>query len=197
MLQSINSYSGSNLKCSAGKRNLAPGPASISIPVPAPAPVTTPNQLTYDFGYYCEQNWIDSLNEMLSNPVVNMCSNRTAITQLLAQVAWETGNYTYINSPADGGAGLIHLLPAYWQTNAADMDILWPGNNYAGTLLTMGKNFFQSPIYAWRSVAAWFKLTNRVIPGCGFDLFNQTYDTQSRCIAGFPSNRSAPLIVST
>ena len=33
-------------------------------------------------------------------------------------------------------------------------------------------------------MAAWFKLTNRVIPGCGMDLFSQPYATVTRCIAG-------------
>jgi hypothetical protein len=196
-MQSINSFFSWNgmLKCSmGGNRNLAAAPTTSTTTAVTPTPLPV---LSYDYGYYCEQSWVDSLNEMLSNPVVNMCANRTAITQLLAQVAWETGNYTYLNSPYDGGTGLIHILPAYWAANAADMDVLWPGNNYAGTMLQMGKNFFQSPVFAWRSVAAWFKLTNRVVPGCGFDLFTQTFDTQSRCIAGFPSDRKALLSVST
>jgi len=142
---------------------------------------------------------VDYLNEMLSNPVVNICGNRTAITQLLAQVGWETANFTTQYSIVDGGAGLINLQPSNWPSNAADMDILWPGNDYFGKMLKMGKNFFQSPEYAWRSVAAWFKLTNRMFPGCGLDLFNQTFETQTRCIKGFqlPSDRKALLSVST
>ena len=76
------------------------------------------------------------------------------------------------------------MISNNWGTNAADMDKLWPGNDYAGKVRVMGKDFFQSPNYAWRSVAAWYKLTNRVIPGCGYDLFTQSYETQSRCIFG-------------
>ena len=121
---------------------------------------------------------------MLSNPVVNMCSNKTAVTQVLASVAWSTMYYSNAYDLVNGGAGLILMNPAYWWTNVADMDILWPGNDYVGKMRLMGRSFFQSPIYGWRSVAAWYKLTNRVIPGCGFDLFTQSYDTQTYCIGG-------------
>jgi len=48
----------------------------------------------FEYGYYCEQNWIDSLSEMLSNPVVNMCGKQTEITNLLAQVASESGFFS-------------------------------------------------------------------------------------------------------
>ncbi len=89
------------------------------------------------------------------------------------------------------------MIPANWSTNAADMDKLWPGNDYAGKVRSMGKSFFQSPIYGWRSFAAWYKLTNRVIPGCGLDLFNQSYDTQTRCIFGAPNDRSETLNFAT
>lgn len=68
---------------------------------------------------------------------------------------------------ADGGAGLIHMIPGNWATNAQDMDALWPGSGYAEKAASMGKNFFQTAAYGWRSVAAWFKRTNRVIGGCG------------------------------
>jgi len=46
-------------------------------------------------------------------------------------------------------------------------------------------------------MAAWFKLTNRVIPGCGFDLFTQPYETVTRCIAGNDNkkSRNEPLYV--
>ena len=79
---------------------------------------------------------------MLTSPIVNICSNKTAVTQVLAQVAWETGYYSTVYQPKDGGAGLIHMIPANWDINAADMDILWPGNDYVGKMRTMGKSFF-------------------------------------------------------
>jgi len=108
---------------------------------------------------------------MLSNPVVNICANSQKIEYLLGQVAWETAYFSTVYQPKDGGAGLIHMIPANWQINAEDMDKLWPGNNYVGKVREMGYKFFQTPVYGWRSVAAWYKLTNRVIPGCGKDLF--------------------------
>jgi hypothetical protein len=132
---------------------------------------------------------------MLSDPKVNMCNNKLAITQVLAQTAWDSGYYTSVYNYNDGGAGLIHMNYSVWALNAADMDILWPGNDYVGKLSTMGKTFFQNPTYAWRSVAAWFKLTNRVITGCGYDLFSQSYDMTTYCISGYSWDRSEPLRV--
>ena len=32
--------------------------------------------------------------------------------------------------------------------------------------------------------SARYKLTNRVVQGCGLDLFSESYDTQTRCIKG-------------
>mmetsp|Transcript_109240 Transcript_109240/g.352616 ORF Transcript_109240/g.352616 Transcript_109240/m.352616 type:complete len:227 (-) Transcript_109240:301-981(-) len=48
--------------------------------------------------------------------------------------------------------------------------------------LPWARTFFQTADYGWRSVAAWFKSTNRVISGCGSDLFDQSYQTQTKCI---------------
>ena len=130
---------------------------------------------------------------MLSDPVIGMCSNKTAITNMLAQVAWETGYYSTVYQPKDGGAGLIHMIPANWSINAADMDKLWPGNDYVGKVKTMGASFFQDSRYGWRSLAAWYKLTNRVISGCGLNLFTQSYDVQTKCIFGQNMDRSESL----
>merc|ERR1712083_86682 len=69
-----------------------------------------------------------------------------------------------------------------WVRNAQDMDGLWPGQGYAPKAAAMGKSFFQTPSYGWRSDAAWFKRTNDVIPNCGIDLFDQSFETQTRCI---------------
>ena len=85
------------------------------------------------------------------------------------------------------------MIPANWAINAADMDKLWPGNDYAGKVRTMGASFFQDSRYGWRSLAAWFKLTNRVISGCGIDLFRASYNTQTKCIFGKYVDRSEPL----
>ena len=82
------------------------------------------------------------------------------------------------------------MTPANQAINAADMDKLWPGNDYAEKLNKMGKSFFQQPETAWRSVAAWYKLTNRVIKNCGLDLFTQPYETQTRCILEYAIDRS-------
>ena len=131
----------------------------------------------YEYGNFCEDFHVEELNKMLSDPVVNMCGKTAEITNLLAQVASETGYFTTTYSSIDGSAGLIRINPANWAINADDMDKLWPGNDYAGKLKTMGKYFFQTSEYAWRSVAAWYKLTNRVIENCGLDLFTQPYET--------------------
>eukprot|EP00928_Gymnodinium_smaydae_P069860 TRINITY_DN5363_c1_g1_i1.p1 TRINITY_DN5363_c1_g1~~TRINITY_DN5363_c1_g1_i1.p1 ORF type:complete len:688 (-),score=90.02 TRINITY_DN5363_c1_g1_i1:294-2309(-) len=138
----------------------------------------------YEFGFYCTQEWTDALNEMLSDPVVGKCSDRKAIHKLLAQVAYETGYFSTVYQPRDGGAGLIHMIPGNWPVNAADMDVLFPreGQHYEQIAVAMGKDFFQSPDYGWKSVAAWFKRTNVVIPGCGLDLFDQDFEEQTRCI---------------
>ena len=40
-----------------------------------------------DYGLYCEQDWVDALNEMLMDLNINMCGNQAAISNLLALVA--------------------------------------------------------------------------------------------------------------
>ena len=40
-----------------------------------------------DYGLYCEQDWVDALNDMLLNPNINMCADKNAISYLLAHVA--------------------------------------------------------------------------------------------------------------
>jgi len=136
----------------------------------------------YEFGDYCTQEWTDALNVMLSDPAVNKCQDKDAIHKFLAQVAYETGYYSTVYQPQDGGAGLIHMIPGNWPVNAQDMDTIFPGNNYELIASAMGKDFFQSAEYGWKSVAAWFKVTNRVIPGCDKDLFDESFDEQTRCI---------------
>merc|ERR1719203_362541 len=136
----------------------------------------------YEYGHYCTQKWADALNEMLSDPLVDKCGNVEATRKLLAQVAYETAYFSTVYQPRDGGAGLIHMIPGNWVRNALDMDRLWPGQDYAPKAEAMGKSFFQTPAYGWRSVAAWFKRTNEVIPNCGIDLFDQPFETQTRCI---------------
>jgi len=122
------------------------------------------------------------LNEMLSDPVVDKCGDAEATHKLLAQIAYETAYFSTVYQPRDGGAGLIHMIPGNWVRNAQDMDDLWPGQGYAPKAAEMGKSFFQTPSFGWRSVAAWFKRTNDVIPNCGIDLFDQPFETQTRCI---------------
>lgn len=143
----------------------------------------------YEFGHYCTQEWTDALNEMLRDPVVDKCHDTDAIHKLLAQVAYETGYFSTVFQPADGGAGLIHMIPGNWVRNALDMEGLWPGNDYAPLVSVLGDTFFKTPAYGWRSVAAWFKRTNEVIPNCGIDLFDQPFETQTRCILSRVNNR--------
>jgi len=144
----------------------------------------------YEYGFYCTQAWVDALNQMLQDPVVGRCQDPEAIHKLLAQVAYETAYYSTVYQPRDGGAGLIHMIPGNWVRNALDMDALWPGHDYAASAAIMGKNFFQAPEYGWKSVAAWFRRTNEVIPGCGMDLFDRPYAEQTRCILSRVVDRS-------
>merc|ERR1719469_270314 len=73
------------------------------------------------------------------------------------------------------------------------MDCLYnSGTTYQDALATAvvagnkGADFFKNASYGWRSVAAWFKKTNKVISGCGKDLFSSdvTYETMGKCIYG-------------
>eukprot|EP00933_Yihiella_yeosuensis_P057003 TRINITY_DN564_c0_g1_i1.p1 TRINITY_DN564_c0_g1~~TRINITY_DN564_c0_g1_i1.p1 ORF type:complete len:579 (+),score=91.86 TRINITY_DN564_c0_g1_i1:72-1808(+) len=166
VLKCINDASSYWPKCDAGQSKNVVGPSG------------------YEFGFYCSNVWSKALNEMLSHPAVNKCYDRDAIHKLLAQVAYETGYFSTVYQPRDGGAGMIHMIPGNWPTNARDMDTLFPGNYYELILseMPLGKDFFQSPAYGWKSVAAWYKLTNGVIPSCGKDLFEASFQEQTRCI---------------
>ncbi|CAE7890494.1 HERC2, partial [Symbiodinium sp. KB8] len=101
------------------------------------------------------------------------------------KVAYETAYFSTVYQPRDGGAGLIHMIPGNWPINVQDMDELFPGMNYLSQFNAFAPSqfqFFQSPQYGWKSVAAWYKRTNSVIPGCGQDLFDLSYEEQTRCI---------------
>ncbi|CAE8711450.1 unnamed protein product [Polarella glacialis] len=146
----------------------------------------------YEFGFYCTDAWAATLNQMLSDRAVNKCNDREAILKLLAQVAWETGYFSTSYQPQDGGAGQIHMIPNNWEINAKDMDGLFPkpSPSHVSLVKAQSQNFFQNAEFGWKSTAAWFKTTNRVIPGCGEDLFDQTFARQSFCILGAPSDRT-------
>eukprot|EP00403_Amphidinium_massartii_P010089 CAMPEP_0178412288 /NCGR_PEP_ID=MMETSP0689_2-20121128/21940_1 /TAXON_ID=160604 /ORGANISM="Amphidinium massartii, Strain CS-259" /LENGTH=626 /DNA_ID=CAMNT_0020033535 /DNA_START=42 /DNA_END=1922 /DNA_ORIENTATION=- len=145
----------------------------------------------YEFGLYCTEQWAEALNEMLRDPLVGRCSNITATHNLLAQIAYETGYYSTLYQPIDGGAGLIHMIPQNWPINVGHMDALWPGMDYISKLSALQEKFFQTPAYGWRSVAAWYLSTNHVIPGCeGKNLFELDMDGQTRCILGRVVDRS-------
>jgi len=145
----------------------------------------------YSYGQYCTSAWADSLNEMLVN--TGQCTDTDMIAKVLAQVAYETGYFTTVHQPADDGAGLIHMIPGNFAKNAKDMDCLYnTGTTYQDALAVFvaagnqGADFFKNASYGWRSVAAWFKKTNKVISGCGKDLFSSdvTYATMGKCIYG-------------
>ena len=66
---------------------------------------------------------------MLSSPVANFCDIEQTITNMQAQVAYETRYCSTVYQRQDGDAGLIHKFPANWEKiNAADIYELWPGN---------------------------------------------------------------------
>jgi len=140
------------------------------------------------YGHFCTKEWADALNVMLSDTDVNKCGDRNAQIKWLAQIAVETGYFTTLFQPADGGAGLVHMIPNNWPINAEDMEALF-GGDFVARQAASGASFFQSPIDGWLSVAAWYKRTNRVIPSCGKDLFDEVFDVQTRCIFGRPNNR--------
>jgi hypothetical protein len=145
----------------------------------------------YEFGHYCTQEWVNAFNEMMSSSQVNKCQDRHVVHKTLAQIAYETGYFSTVYQPRDGGAGLIHMIPGNWAANAAQMDsIFGTGRQYQNAVASMGKNFFQTAQYGWKSVAAWFKRGNHVIPGCSDDLFEADYDRMTRCILSRVVDRS-------
>lgn len=148
------------------------------------------NQENKEWGHYCTKDWATSLNEMLSSPKVAQCNDVESIKKLIAQVAYETGYFSTVSQPLDGGAGLIHMIPANWEINAKDMDIIWEtGTKYQDLVKDLGKEFFKNTAYGWKSVAAWYLRTNSVIGGCGENLFDASYERQTQCIFGGPVNR--------
>mmetsp|Transcript_4057 Transcript_4057/g.8688 ORF Transcript_4057/g.8688 Transcript_4057/m.8688 type:complete len:621 (-) Transcript_4057:645-2507(-) len=173
LLQCINDASGYWPRCSPTQRKNNVGPAG------------------YEYGDYCTPEWASALNSVLRDPQVGKCGNVTATHNILAQIAYETGYFSTLYQPIDGGAGLIHMLPQNWPINVGHMDALWPGNDYLSKLDALQEKFFQTPEYGWRSVAAWFLSTNHVIPGCaGKNLFELDMDAQTRCILGWVVDRS-------
>jgi len=172
VLTCINSKSGYWPKCDPSQAKSIQGPAG------------------YEFGHYCTAEWTNELNAMLSDPQINICNDVSKIKNLLGQITYETGYFSTVYQPRDGGAGLIHMIPQNWGVNAQDMDLLWSGNDYEAKVASMEKTFFQTAQYGWKSVAAWFKSTNRVIPGCGQNLFDASYNDQTKCILGGVVDRS-------
>lgn len=174
VLKCINDYSTYWPKCNPSQTKVTGSPAG------------------YEFGHYCTQEWVDSLNEMLTD--MGHCGNQEVIKRTLSQVGYETGYYSTIYQPRDAGSGLIHMIPGNFPTCAADMDLEFgTGSTYANAEAAAGQNggaFFKDPRYGWKSVAAWFKRTNRVIPGCNIDLFQASYDDQTRCILSRVVDRS-------
>jgi len=146
----------------------------------------------YEYGHYCTSAWTDAFNDMMSSPEVNKCHDRETITNVLAQVAYETAYFSTVSQPLDRGAGLIHMIPQNWIRNARDMDEIWPSNAYEEKVRRLGSAFFQESEYAWRSAAAWFLKTNEVIynPICGTNLFEVSYGKMTRCILGRAADRS-------
>mmetsp|Transcript_61364 Transcript_61364/g.113932 ORF Transcript_61364/g.113932 Transcript_61364/m.113932 type:complete len:685 (+) Transcript_61364:111-2165(+) len=173
LLQCINDASSYWPKCDPSQTKNNEGPAG------------------YEFGHYCTQEWADAVNEVLRDPLVGKCGNSSATQTLLAQIAYETGYFSTLYQPIDGGAGLIHMIPQNWPINVGHMDALWPGMDYSTKLSSLQEKFFQTPAYGWRSVAAWYLETNHVIPGCeGKNLFELDMDAQTRCILGRVVDRS-------
>lgn len=149
----------------------------------------------YEFGLYCSREWATRLNDMLKD--LGYCQDGKVIRNFLAQVAYETGYYSTLGQPLDNGSGIIHMIPQNWDQNAIDMDALFPNRgilaDYNGRSIAEKKQFFREADYAWLSAAAWFKSTNRVIPGCGKDLFPLSLDEQTKCILGRVVSRDEAL----
>lgn len=64
----INNKSSYWPKCDSSQSKSAAGPAG------------------YEYGHYCTQEWVGYLNQMLSDPQVNICQDEEKIKQVLAQV---------------------------------------------------------------------------------------------------------------
>ena len=141
------------------------------------------------YGQYCTSEWADALNAMLHHLDLCGVADSEIRRRFLAQVQWETGYMSTLSQPADDGSGLIHMIPQNWQANVDDIEAVFPGEGIAAhyaSLLTHDARaaFFSDPKYAYKSAAAWFKRTNRLVPGCGKDLWFAPYDEQTRCIFG-------------
>jgi hypothetical protein len=152
----------------------------------------------YIFGHYCSAAYVEQLSEMFGE--LGLCGGRyrDVRRRFLAQVAYETGYYSTLEQPADSGAGMIHMIPANWRLNVVDMETLFPDQGHLVDFDTQSTTaakaaFFRAPERAWKSAAAWMKLTNRVISGCGKDLFKEPYDEMTRCILGRVVDRSEAL----
>ena len=57
---------------------------------------------------------------MLLDPVVDKCGDLAAIQRFQAQVAYETGYYSTVYQPTDGGAEFIRTIPGNWAVIAQD-----------------------------------------------------------------------------
>lgn len=147
----------------------------------------------YIFGHYCSQEWTDRLNEMLTE--LGYCDQPDIIRHFLAQVAYETGYFSTLGQPRDDGSGVIHMIPQNFIYNAQDMDTVFPGEGLLAAYNAAADKqaFFKDPQYAWKSAAAWFKATNWVIPGCGYDLFPLSLNEQTKCILSYVVDRSEAL----
>ena len=73
------------------------------------------------------------------------------------KVGFETAYFSTVYQPADGGAGMIHMIPNNWPLNAEDMEEIWPGTDYKDLAASMGKDFFQTPEYG-KSIKTLFVL---------------------------------------
>lgn len=149
----------------------------------------------YVWGNYCDPDWVANLNKMLA--ALGYCNQGSLeiVRNFLAQTAYETAFWSTLGQPLDAGSGVIHMIPQNFAANAADMETVFPGQGIQAHYDALPNAaaqaaFFKDPAYAWMSAAAWFKLTNRVIPGCGEDLFTAPFDTQTRCILGRVVDRS-------
>eukprot|EP01065_Artemidia_motanka_P045995 TRINITY_DN6860_c0_g1_i1.p1 TRINITY_DN6860_c0_g1~~TRINITY_DN6860_c0_g1_i1.p1 ORF type:complete len:1177 (+),score=230.48 TRINITY_DN6860_c0_g1_i1:52-3582(+) len=144
--------------------------------------------VAFAYGHYCTEKEADDLNRMLSHPSIGACDEEGVIS-MLTHVALTSGFFTTVLLP-QGTSQNPPPMPfrfriQYMRRNAIDADSLYGTGTmfrdwFDQALLRGGLQEFMLESLTWTS-GAWFKTTNSLLQGCGFDLFREDFETQRKC----------------
>lgn len=150
-------------------------------------------------GFFCTQAFADTLNEMLQ--MYGFCSDKEKISRFLAQMAFSSGYFTALGPSGGGGAGYLNMIPANFERNVDDMDLVScraagaPSIRSEYDAFVDKVDFFKDENYAWLSVAAWYLKSNWAIPGCdGKNLFEESFEQQTFCVLAANQDRNQALL---